>query len=267
MTSFLHLVRQHQLAAFFSLALALSWFAFIPFYLSNGDSIPWFTFGPMVSGFVVAALSGGWASVKAILASVVKWRVSPLWYLVAFGLPFGTQLASILVNPLFGSATPVWSNIPAVTEILPIIALYAVFSGPLGEEPGWRGFATPRLMASHSALAGSLILGAIWAIWHFPLGLVGDLSVYGTINVVLAAVVFTWLYQNTGSVLLAILMHVTHQNSVRFLGKVFIDADHVQQQWIGVAIWAVAAVAIVVFYGTESFVRRSATQPTLAGTV
>ncbi|MER8535835.1 CPBP family intramembrane metalloprotease [Mesorhizobium sp. M1005] len=111
-----------------------------------------------------------------------------------------------------------WSNIPAVIEILPIIALYAVFSGPLGEEPGWRGFATPRLLAKHSALAGSLILGAIWAIWHFPLGLVGDLSVYSTVNVVLAAVVFTWLYQNTGSVLLAILMHVTHQNSVRFLG-------------------------------------------------
>ncbi|WP_376705018.1 type II CAAX endopeptidase family protein [Mesorhizobium sp. ISC25] len=267
MTSFLLLVRQHQLAAFFSLALALTWFAFIPFYLSNGDSIPWFTFGPMLSGFGVAALSGGWTSVKAILASMVKWRVSPLWYLMAFGLPFGTQLASILVNPLFASATPAWSNIPAVTEILPIIALYAVFSGPLGEEPGWRGFATPRLLAKHSALAGSLILGTIWAIWHLPLGLVGDLSVYGTVNVLLAAVVFTWLYQNTGSVLLAILMHVTHQNSVRFLGKVFIDADHVQQQWIGVAIWAVAAVAIVAVYGTESFVRRSATQPALAGVV
>ncbi|MER8367193.1 hypothetical protein [Mesorhizobium sp. M1378] len=70
MTSFLRLVRQHQAAAFFSLALALTWFAFIPFYLSNGDSIPWFTFGPMLSGLVVAALSGGWTSVKTILGEV-----------------------------------------------------------------------------------------------------------------------------------------------------------------------------------------------------
>ena len=107
----------------------------------------------------------------------------------------------------------------------------------------------------------------IWAVWHFPLGLVGDLSVYGTINVVLAAVVFTWLYQNTGSVLLAIMMHVTHQNSVRFLGKVFVDGDYLQQQWIGVAIWAVIAIGIVAFYGTESFTRRSRSEPALAGAV
>lgn len=267
MTSFLNLVRRHQLTAFFSLALALTWLAFIPFYLSNGDSIPWFTFGPMVAGFIVAARAGGWASVKAILASMVKWRVHPFWYLVAFGLPFGAQLASILINLQFGAATPAWGNIPAFSQILPIIALYAVFSGPLGEEPGWRGFATPRLLAGHSALAGSLILGVIWAIWHFPLGLVGDLSLYGTINVVLAAVVFTWLYQNTGSVLLAILMHVTHQNSVRFLGKVFTGDDYVQQQWIGVAIWAAIAIAIVAFYGSESFARRSRTEIAAASAV
>jgi len=267
MTSLLSLVRRHQLTAFFSLTIGLTWLAFIPFYMSNGDSIPWFTFGPMVSGFVVAAVSGGWSSVKAILSAMVRWRVRPIWYLVAFGLPFGTQLASILINPMLGAAAPAWSNVPALSEMLPIIALYALFSGPLGEEPGWRGFATPRLLASQPALAGSLILGVIWAIWHFPLGLVGDLSLYGTINVVLAGVVFTWLYQNTASVLLAIIMHVTHQNSVRFLGKVFIGGDYVQQQWIAVAIWAIIAVAIVAYYGTESFVRRPRTQLAVAGAV
>ena len=249
MAPFLSLVRRHQLTAFFSLTLGLTWLAFIPFWLSNGDSIPWFTFGPIVSAFIVAALSGGWASVKAILASMVKWRVHPLWYAVAFGLPFATQLASILINPLFGTAAPAWSNIPAMSEMLPIIALYAVFSGPLGEEPGWRGFAVPRLLAGHSALTGSLILGVIWAVWHFPLGLVGDLSVHGTINV-----------------LLAFIMHVTHQNSVRFLGKVFVDGDYVQQQWIGVAIWAVIAVAIIAHYGSESFVRRSGARSAVAST-
>ena len=264
MTSFLNLVWKHRLTAFFSLTLGLTWLAVIPFFLSNGESIPWFTFGPAVSGFIVAALAGGWSAVKAILASMVKWRVRPIWYLVAFGLPFGAQLSSILINPLLGSAPPAWGNIPAFSEILPMIALYAVFSGPLGEEPGWRGFAAPRLLANHSALAASLILGTIWAIWHFPLGLIGDLSLYGTINVLLAGIVFTWLYQNTGSVLLAILMHVTHQNSVRFLGNVFVDGDYVQQQWIGVAIWAVIAVAIVAYYGTESFVRRPAARLAVA---
>ncbi|TPI80010.1 type II CAAX endopeptidase family protein [Mesorhizobium sp. B2-8-9] len=266
MSSFLNLVWRHRLTFFFALALGLTWLAFIPFYLSHGESIPWFTFGPAVSGFIVAALVGGWSAVKAILTSMVKWRVRPIWYLAAFGLPFGAQLASILINSLFGSVQPAWGNIPAVSEMLPMIALYAVFSGPLGEEPGWRGFAAPRLLACRSALASSLILGVIWAVWHFPLGLVGDLSLYGTINVVLAAIVFTWLYQNTGSVLLAILMHVTHQNSVRFLGKVFVEGDYVQQQWIAVAIWAMITVAIVAYYGTERFVRRPAARLVVATT-
>jgi hypothetical protein len=62
-------------------------------------------------------------------------------------------------------------------------------------------------------------------------------------------------------------MHVTHQNSVRFLGKVFTGGDYVQQQWIGVAIWAVIAVAIVACYGTKGFVRRPRAQLAASGAV
>ena len=57
--------------------------------------------------------------------------------------------------------------------------------------------------------------------------------------------------------LLAILMHASYQNSVRHLGKVFIDADHVQQQWIGVGIWVLVIAAILLVYGTKSFVRQA----------
>jgi uncharacterized protein len=39
----------------------------------------------------------------------------------------------------------------------------------LGEELSWRGFALPRLLSRHNALAASLILGVLWALWHLPL--------------------------------------------------------------------------------------------------
>jgi uncharacterized protein len=247
---------RRPVAAYFVVTLALTWAAFVPFYLSNGDSIPWFTFGPLAAALVVAALSGGWLSAKAVLAPMVKWRVGAGWYVVSVGLPVAIQLASILANPGLGSAAPSWNNIPPLAEMLPMVALFTVFSGPLGEEPGWRGFATAKLLSRRSAASTSVIVGCVWALWHLPLALVGDLTVYGTVNVFAAAFVFTWLYQNTGSVLLAILMHAAHQNSVRYLGKVFVDGDHLQQQWIAVGLSAVVAAAIVGWYGARSFVAR-----------
>lgn len=88
--------------------------------------------------------------------------------------------------------------------------------------------------------------------------MVGDLTVYGSINAVLAAVVLTWVWQNTrGSVLLAILMHASHQNSVRYLSRVYEDADRVQQQWIAVALWALVALAIVAVHGRERFAPKA----------
>ena len=87
------------------------------------------------------------------------------------------------------------------------------------------GAACARLLAGRSALAASLVLGVVWAAWHLPLATVGDLSLLGTLNVLFAAVVFTWLFQRTaGSVLLAILFHAAHQNSVRYLAPVLSGA-------------------------------------------
>jgi len=261
MLSFLDFLRRHRVGVFFALALSLSWLAFIP-YMFTEDGIPWFTFGPAAAALIVAAVTGGWRSVKSLLGSIVRWRVNPSWYLAALGLPFLAQLGSIAINPLFGAAAPNWSAIPPFAEILPMVALFAVFSGPLGEEIGWRGYALPQLLKNHGALAASLILGVVWAIWHLPLILVDDFTSYGALMPVLAAIVFTWVFQNgRGSVLLAILMHVSHQNSVRYLSRVYTDGDKVMQQWLAVGFWLGMVALILSVYGARSFTRaRSAKQ-------
>jgi membrane protease YdiL (CAAX protease family) len=177
---------------------------------------------------------------------------------VAIGLPLVLQLAAVLINPLLGAPGPSWGAIPPLGEVAVWVALFLVFSGPPGEEPGWRGFALPRMLERQGALAASLLLGVLWSAWHLPLGLVGDPTVYGSINTVLAAVVFTWLWQNTGgSVLLAILMHASHQNSVRYLGRTYEGVDQAQQQWIAVTLWALVALAIVLIHGRERFAPKA----------
>jgi membrane protease YdiL (CAAX protease family) len=252
------LISRHPLYSFFAIAFALTWLLFLPWMAGGGEGIPWFTFGPALAGFTVSALTEGWSGVKRILAAIGRWRVAPVWYLVAIGLPLLLQLAAVQINRMSGAAAPDWSAIPPAREIAVWVAIFLVFSGPLGEEPGWRGFALPKMLERQGALAASLLMGVLWAAWHLPLGMVGDLTVYGSINTVLAAVVFTWLWQNTrGSVLLAILMHASHQNSVRYVGRVYDGADMVQQQWIAVALWGLVVLAIVAIHGRERFAPRA----------
>lgn len=44
-----------------------------------------------------------------------------------------------------------------------------LLGGPLNEEPGWRGFALPRLQERYGPVMATIILAPLWAAWHFPL--------------------------------------------------------------------------------------------------
>lgn len=49
----------------------------------------------------------------------------------------------------------------------------------LGEEIGWSGFLTPKLLKITSVPVTSLIVGVFWAVWHFP-AIIGGFYGYGT---------------------------------------------------------------------------------------
>ncbi|WP_256253107.1 CPBP family intramembrane glutamic endopeptidase [Paenibacillus sp. UNC496MF] len=46
--------------------------------------------------------------------------------------------------------------------------LGSLLGGPFGEEPGWRGYALPKLQEKYRILGASLILGVLWTMWHLP---------------------------------------------------------------------------------------------------
>lgn len=74
-----------------------------------------------------------------------------------------TAKASAHIDPLL-----VWATLfPA--SILNGLAQIAIGAGPLGEEPGWRGFVLPNLLMRFGDLGASAILGVTWAIWHLPI--------------------------------------------------------------------------------------------------
>jgi membrane protease YdiL (CAAX protease family) len=53
--------------------------------------------------------------------------------------------------------------------IIPVQFLASMFSSPLGEEPGWRGFVYRDLYPRLGKHATSLLVGTLWWIWHIPL--------------------------------------------------------------------------------------------------
>jgi uncharacterized protein len=100
--------------------------------------------------------------------------------------------------------------------LLPFFLVILTLTDGLSEEIGWRGFALPRLLSRHNALAASLILGVLWALWHLPLvGLWTEGSAMYLqpvwlllVDIPAKAVLFTWVFLHTrGSVLLAVQLH------------------------------------------------------------
>jgi membrane protease YdiL (CAAX protease family) len=146
--------------------------------------------------------------------------------------------------------------------VLPVISRRLLITAPLlfligglvnGEEIGWRGFALSRLQAKHSALTASLILGLLWALFHLPLFFTRGDSFASTpplsflIRMLGAAILFTWLSNNTGgSLLLAYLMHAASNFWPRVLPMVAIVAPFA---WLGDGVTIMAVGLVVLLYG------------------
>jgi membrane protease YdiL (CAAX protease family) len=147
----------------------------------------------------------------------VLWRVGLGWYLfVLLGIPAILVLSTIVLPGALASFQA--SAVPS-TMFLYVVAgpVFLFAGGPVFEEIGWRGFAFPRLQRLHGPLVGSLVLGALWGLWHLPLFLIPswdtphgsllDVALFVT-WAVSTTIVITWVFNNTkGSVLLAILAH------------------------------------------------------------
>jgi len=77
------------------------------------------------------------------------------------------------------------------------------------EEVGWRGYALPRLLETHSLIASSAVLGAVWALWHVPLFLIPGTWQHAqgfgspvfwryVIQILPRTYLYTWVYVRNG---------------------------------------------------------------------
>jgi membrane protease YdiL (CAAX protease family) len=242
------LVREHPVIAFYALAFPLSWRAYLTALFHPPTELGLDPYGPLVAAVLVTALAGGLEGLKTWGRSLLRWRAAPVLYAFALLVPLLATLVGIAINVALGAASPppeTWRAWPSALLAFPFVM---VLGGPLGEEPAWRGLALARMAERRSMLQASLAVGLVWFAWHLPLLLArpGEVAP-GLIGIVSASVVFSWLWQASGRVvLLPLLMH-TAQNTFggEFAGPMFSGTDVTRLSWIRGGLYLLVALFLV----------------------
>lgn len=218
-------IRRHPLAAYFIIACAVSWVGVSPLVAAGlgifdlGLSPSWHTLGavgPVSAAVLVTAAVGGRPGLVEFGGRLVRWRVGPVWWLLAVGSPLvlcALALGALRIAgaPLagFGALRSAFADPAWVGSMFLASLAYGI-----GEEPGWRGFALPRLQHGRSAFRATLLLSVGRGLWHVPyffyryhMSGVGEyLGFY--VGLFAGALWLTFLYNSSGgSTLLVVLWH------------------------------------------------------------
>ena len=245
---------------FFGLVFALS----IPFWaagaLMTGQLLPALPISalgficPSVAAAILVYRANGWAGVSALLKRSFDFKRigRKAWLLPLVFLQPVIMALSFIVMRLTGVSVPlpqfsVWSA----------LALFVIFFiAGLGEELGWSGYVTDPLQDRLGALWASLLLGVVWAVWHYiPLLQVPrswEFIAWWSLGTLTSRVIIVWLYNNTGrSVFAAAVFHAM----INLTWQLFpVNGSYYDPRMTSL-ITAIVAVVVVIVWGAPTLVR------------
>src|SRR5450631_42056 len=165
---------------------------------------------PVTAALIFVYREKKFAGVKELLKRSFDFKrvKSKIWYVPLLLLMPCIMLLSYIVMSLMGAHLPT----PRFSVVNILVLFFAFFIGALGEEMGWSGYAIDPLQNRFGALGGAIILGVVWAVWHWaPLMEVPrslSFIAWWSLGTVSARVIITWLYNNTGrSLFVATVFH------------------------------------------------------------
>ena len=195
---------------------------------------------------LVAAMSGRNA-LRELVRQLVRFPRSPWWYAVALLLPIGIAGMALLSGSVLGVPASLGQTMPLDAAL--IYLGYGTGLFLLTEELAWRGFALPRLLERFGSVNASLILGAIWALWHLPMfyvptsGLAGQSYPAFAIFAIATTALLTWLYRaSRASLPVVALCHAACDATYSYTGIV---GDNHLVMWSAAAVTAVLAALVL----------------------
>lgn len=203
---------------FFAITLVIS--AAIVYFIGhlqdNPDAAVLAVLVPSIVAVAMTARATGWAGVRRLLRLRGEGPGSiRLLLIAAFTMPALALAAIAIGNVVTGESHGyiLQAEGAIVPEVLGLLLPLLIIV--LGEEYGWRGFALPRLQGRYTALVATLIVGAVWWIWHYPPSLIGTgvpldtpFWLFGIYVIALSVLITSVFNASRGSVGLAMLFHL-----------------------------------------------------------
>jgi membrane protease YdiL (CAAX protease family) len=224
-------MKNNPLVWFFVFAFAFSWIPGFPAVIFPGKygGLAFFSaFGPALAALLVGGMTEGADGIKKLLQSLFQWRVKWIWYLIVLFGPTLTMAVAILLYTVWNRSFSLQgiagalSQFPQHVTALVLFFLF-IFAGIWGEEIGWRGFALPRLQGQYHPVLASLLLGAIWAVWHLPL-----FFTEGSVHIQMGfpffffatlgySILYSWIFNGTKeSVFMMCMLHAANNATVTY---------------------------------------------------
>ena len=224
-------INQHAALLYFALTFIITWgsiflivgsvrFPFTSEQIQSAGPLVYvgMLVGPSAAGLIVIGLVEGRAGYRSLLSRLGKWRVNIRWYAIALLIVPFLVVAILyflsLASPEYLPAIFTADNKVSLLVTGTIMGLAVGFF----EELGWTGFVLPRLRQRYSLLTSGLIMGLLWGAWHYPpfspsgsdggsLPPVVYLSILLFSFLPAYRVLMVWMYEQTRSLLVVVLMH------------------------------------------------------------
>jgi membrane protease YdiL (CAAX protease family) len=217
-------------------------------------------FCPVIAAVILVRRQEGSEGVKTLLGRAFDYKgiKGKTWYVPILFLWPALMVLEYGLMKLVGVALPD----PRLPVLLLPVSFAVFFVAALGEEVGWQGYVVDPLQDRWNALTGSIIVGIVWAVWHFvpfiQMGRTPTWIAWQSMGMVATRVLIVWLYNNTRkSVFAAILFHAMNNVTTALLPNYGWHYDPL----IAFIILAVAAVIVTLLWGPETLARYRYARP------
>jgi len=262
-------IQTHTLWVYFLLAFALTWGGSAAHVaLSRGGAVSGverpaqlpaallILLGPALAALVAACFENGQRGLGRLLRALLAWKVGWTWWAFILVYPILHHLAVAGVRWAAGGPPPGFFESPALPQgSIPLALAVAVAANlvrGLGEEIGWRGYALPRLQQRWGPLRATLVLGALWALWHWhPANrtLLGQALLWHFLVVLPVTVLYTWLYNRTGGSLLPVIVLHMWQDVAEYVVPTGLYGQSSNGLMISAAVNWIVALALIPHLG------------------